>query len=421
MFGALRNRDFRLFWTGAFVSNIGSWIQTIALNWLVLELTNSPLALGIVSFAGTLPILALSLIGGVYVDRLDRRRLLRVTQSLLLVSATVLAGLTWYKAIKVEYIVIISLFNGTVMALNAPAWQTFIVDLTEPSDLPTAIALNSTQFNLSRVVGPSLAGIMLALVGAAFCFLVNGLSFVAVIGALFAIRSKRVVKSLDNSGIWKRLGAGLSYAAHHAVLRPLVIQTAIMTIFGFPFALLMPVMAKSVLGLDANGYGALMSATGLGAILGSLTVATFGRRIPRGRLLLAAEILFSLSLIGFATTTEFVTAAGSLVFVGFGMIVYLTSANTALQIITPDDLRGRVTSIWTLVSFGFTPLGSLLAGAIAERWTAPLALGIGGIVCLLTGVSTILTSPALLALPSSVLYRPGTPDIKPPARQAGSS
>jgi MFS family permease len=420
VFGALRGRDFRLFWFGAFVSNIGSWIQTIALNWLVLELTHSPLALGIVSFAGTVPILALSLIGGVYVDRVDRRRLLRVTQSLLLVSATILAGLTQFGAIKVEYIVIISLFNGTVMALNAPAWQTFIVDLTEPADLPTAIALNSTQFNLSRVVGPSIAGILLALVGAAVCFLVNGLSFVAVIGALFAIRSNRVVKKLDKSGIWKRLGAGLSYASGHSVLRPLILQTAAMTIFGFPFTLLMPVMAQSVLGLDASGYGALMSATGVGAILGSLTVATFGRKIPRGRMLLAAEILFSLSLIGFAATRTFTAAVFSLVLVGFGMIVYLTSSNTTLQIITPDELRGRVTSIWTLVSFGFTPLGSLLAGAIAEQWGAPVALGVGGIVCLATGVGTALTAPALWALPSSSRYRPATPETEPQARQERS-
>ena len=417
MFGALRGRDFRLFWFGAFVSNIGSWIQTIALNWLVLQLTHSPLALGIVSFAGTVPILALSLIGGVYVDRVDRRRLLRVTQSLLLVSATILAGLTWFGAIKVEYIVIISLINGTIMAANAPAWQTFIVDLTEPADLPTAIALNSTQFNLSRVVGPSIAGILLGLVGAAVCFLLNGLSFVAVIGALFAIRSRRVVKQIDNSGIWKRLGAGLSYASSHSVLRPLILQTATMTIFGFPFTLLMPVMAQSVLGLDASGYGALMSATGLGAILGSLTVATFGRQIPRGRMLLAAEILFSLSLIGFSTTTRTFTAAAlSPVLVGFGMIVYLTSANTTLQIITPDELRGRVTSIWTLVSFGFTPLGSLLAGAIAEQWEMrPWRWGGRG---RLFGhrIGTALSTPSLWALPSSALYRPAPPRTESQAR-----
>ncbi|HLZ07479.1 MAG TPA: MFS transporter, partial [Chloroflexota bacterium] len=308
MFGALRGRDFRLFWFGAFVSNIGSWIQTIALSWLVLQLTNSPLALGVVSFAGTAPILALSLVGGVYVDRVDRRNLLRVTQSLLLVSATVLAILTLIGKIKVEYIVIISLINGTIMAANAPAWQTFIVDLTEAADLPTAIALNSTQFNLSRVVGPSIAGVLLATIGAAGCFFANALSFVAVVAALFAIRPKRVARALDTSGIWKRLGAGVGYASGHTVLRPLIVQTAIMTVFGFPFVLLMPVMAQQVLGLGASGYGALMSATGVGAILGSLTVATFGRRFPRGRLLLAAEIGFSVSLIGFSASRTFSTA-----------------------------------------------------------------------------------------------------------------
>ena len=401
MFGGLPGRDFRLFWCGAFVSNLGSWIQTIALNWLVLQLTNSPLALGIVSFSGTAPILALSLFGGVYVDRVDRRKLLRVTQSMLLVTAIVLAGLTWRGVIKVEYIVIISLINGTIMAANSPAWQTFIVDLVEPKDLPTAIALNSTQFNLSRVVGPSIAGALLAVIGAAGCFLVNGLSFLAVVGALFLIRPRQLTNKIDTSGIWQRLGAGLRYAAGHSVLRPLILQTALLTIFGFPFVLLMPVMAQNVLGLGADGYGALMSATGLGAIGGSLTVATVGRRFPRGRMLLAAELGFSISLIGFSATRTFGAAAVLLVFVGFGMIVYLTNANTTLQIITPNDLRGRVTSIWTLVSFGFTPLGSLLGGAIAEQWGAPVALGLGGIVCLITGIATLLTTPDLWALPST--------------------
>ncbi len=398
MFGALRYRDFRIFWTGAFVSNIGSWMQTIALNWLVLQITGSALALGVVSFAGTAPILALSLFGGVFVDRLDRKKVLRVTQSLLLVLAFILAGLTQAGIVRVQHIVVISMLTGVVMAANSPAWQTFVVELVDPKDLPTAIALSSTQFNLSRVVGPSIAGIVLAIAGAAACFFVNAFSFLAVVAALFLVRPKSQPRRADTSSIWKRLRAGLAYAAHDPIVRPLITQTAIVTVFGFPYALLMPVMAQQVLGLDASGYGAMMSATGIGAIFGGLSVASWFRRFPRGRLLLLGELGFSASLIGFSTVRTLPVALILLAVLGFCMIAYMTSANTSIQIVTPDDLRGRVMSIWVLVSFGFTPLGSLLAGAIAEQWGAPVALGFGGVVCAIVGVATAFTNPSLTRL-----------------------
>ncbi len=420
MFGTLRSRNFRLFWTGAFVSNMGSWIQTIALNWLVLQLTNSPLALGVVSFAGTVPILAFSLVGGVYVDRTDRRRLLRITQSLLLVLAVVLAGLTWINLIRIEHIVAISLLTGIVTAMNAPAWQAFIVDLVDQSDLPTAIALNSTQFNLSRVVGPSLAGVLLATIGAAGCFFLNGLSFLAVVGALVVIHPRQATRKVEVGGLWKRLRAGLAYATRQPVVRPLILQTSILTIFGFPYALLMPVMAQQVLGLGASGYGAMMSATGLGAIVGSLSVATWGRRVARGRLLLVGELGFSACLVGFSLARSFVAAIACLGALGFGMIVYMTNANTAIQIVTPDELRGRVMSIWTLVSFGMTPVGSLLAGAIAERWGAPVALGLGGVVCALVGILTAAANPSLRRLPAGPRYEPVTPPTPRPTSAQSS-
>jgi MFS family permease len=412
---ALRGRDFRLFWVGAFVSNIGSWIQSIALSWLVLQLTNSPFALGIVNFASTVPILALSLLGGVFVDRADRRRWLQVTQSLLLILAAILAAVTYLGQVRIEHIIAIALLTGIVTAANSPAWQAFIVDLVEPSDLPTAIALNSTQFNLSRVLGPSIAGVLLAIIGAAGCFFVNSLSYVAVVGALFFIHPRRIVRRQEAGSIWQRLGVGLTYVAGHPVLRPLVLQTSVMTVFGFPYALLMPVMAQQVLGLGASGYGAMMSATGIGAICGSLSVAAFGRRFPRGRLLVAAELGFSASVVGFSASRSFPIALALLGCLGFGMIVYMTNANTTLQLTTPDELRGRVMSIWTLVSFGMAPLGSLIAGAIAERWGAPTALGFGGLVCALAGVTTAFLSPALRALPAAAA--PALP-VRSPAAPA---
>jgi MFS family permease len=402
MFGALRYRDFRIFWTGAFISNIGSWMQTIALNWLVLQITGSALALGVVSFAGTAPILLLSLVGGVFVDRLDRKIVLRVTQTLLLILAFILALLTQVGLARIEYIVAISLLTGVVTAANSPAWQTFVVDLVDKEDLQTAVALSSTQFNLSRVVGPSIAGIVLAIAGAAACFFANAASFLAVVVALFLVRPKLKPRRQEAGSIWKRLSVGLAYAVNDPIVRPLVTQTAAVTVFGFPYALLMPVMAQQVLGLDASGYGAMMSATGIGAIVGGLSVASWGRQLPRGKLLLIGELGFSASLIGFSTARTLWVALGTLAILGCCMIIYMTNANTSIQISSPEELRGRVMSIWTLVSFGLTPVGSLLAGAIAEHWGAPVALAFGGGVCALAGIFTALRNPKLVRLPSGV-------------------
>ncbi len=400
MFGALTSRDFRLFWSGAFASNIGSWIQSIALSWLVLQLTNSPFALGVVNFAGTAPVLALSLVGGDFADRADRRRLLIVTQSMLLILAVILAAITFVHLVTVTYIVAITLLTGVVTAANGPAWQAFIVDLVEPKDLPTAIALNSTQFNLSRVVGPSIAGVLLAVINAAGCFFINGLSFLAVVGALIFIRPRPATRKFETGGMWKRLRVGLGYTLGHPVLTPLIVLTSVVTICGFPYSILMPVMAQDVLGLGANGYGAMMAATGVGAILGSLAVARFGSSFPRGRLLIGAELGFSAAVIGFSLSRSFVAAVTLLVCLGFCMIAYMTNANTTIQLIVPNELRGRVMSIWTLVSFGLMPIGSLVFGAIAQFWGAPLALGLGGVICGIAAIATLVLNSTLRLLPA---------------------
>jgi len=402
MFGALSSRDFRLFWSGAFASNIGSWIQSIALSWLVLQLTNSPLALGVVNFAGTAPVLALSLFGGDFADRADRRKLLIVTQAMLLVLAVILAAISFAHLVTVGYIVGITLLTGIVAAANGPAWQAFIVDLVEPKDLPTAIALNSTQFNLSRVVGPSIAGVLLAVINAAGCFFINGLSFLAVVGALLFIRPRSTTHRRDSGSMWKRLRAGLSYTLRHPILTPLIVLTSVVTICGFPYSILMPVMAQDVLGLGANGYGAMMAATGVGAILGSLTIARYGSSLPRGRLMFATELGFSAAVIGFSQSRSFLAAIVLLMCLGFCMISYMTNANTTIQLIVPNELRGRVMSIWTLVSFGMMPIGSLVFGAIAQVWGAPLALALGGAICGLAAVAIAAFSSTLRLLPAGV-------------------
>lgn len=406
MFGALRGRDFRLFWAGAFVSNIGSWIQSIALSWLVFQLTNSSFALGLVNFASTVPILLFSLIGGVYVDRTDRRRLLMITQTLLLVLAIALAAISFAGIARLEYIIIITLLSGTVLAANSPAWQAFIVDLVDAKDLPTAIALNSTQFNLSRVAGPSVAGILLAIIGAAGCFFINGLSYLAVIIALIFIRPRQAAQKLDDGSVWNRLWAGLTYTIRDPVVNSIIALTSVMTVFGFPYAVLMPVMAQDVLGVGADGYGAMMAATGVGAIIASLIVASWGQRFARGQILLFSEMGFAIVLVAFSMSRVFALSAVLLALLGFCMIIYMTTANTAIQMLTPNDLRGRVMSIWVLVSFGFSPIGSLLSGAVAQQWGAPLALGIGGVICAIAAISTALFRPALRQLPVSLPPEP---------------
>ena len=406
MFGALRGRDFRLFWAGAFVSNIGSWIQSIALSWLVFQLTNSSFALGLVNFASTVPILLFSLIGGVYVDRTDRRRLLMITQTLLLVLALALAAITFAGIARLEYIIIIALLSGTVLAANSPAWQAFIVDLVDAKDLPTAIALNSTQFNLSRVAGPSVAGILLAIIGAAGCFFINGLSYLAVIIALIFIRPRQAAQKLDDGSVWNRLWAGLTHTIRDPVVNSIIALTSVMTVFGFPYAVLMPVMARDVLGVGADGYGAMMAATGVGAIIASLIVASWGQRFARGQILLFSEMGFAIVLVAFSLSRVFALSAVLLALLGFCMIIYMTIANTAIQMLTPNDLRGRVMSIWILVSFGFSPIGSLLSGAVAQQWGAPLALGIGGVICAIAAISTALFRPALRQLPVSLPPEP---------------
>jgi predicted MFS family arabinose efflux permease len=325
---------------------------------------------------------------------------LQVTQSLMLLLALALAGFTYAGTVQIAHILIISLLTGIVMAANSPAWQAFIVDLVDQSDLPTAIALNSTQFNLSRVLGPSIAGVLLAVIGAAGCFFVNGLSFLAVVGALVWIRPRPSLRRVEVDGFWRRLQAGLGYVGTHPILRPIMLQTSAMTIFGFPYAVLMPVMAQNVLGVGASGYGAMMSATGLGAIAGALSVAAWGRKLPRGALLLAASLGFAIAVIAFAASRSFPVALATLAALGFAMITYMTVANTTLQLITPDELRGRVMSIWTLVSFGLAPIGSLLAGAIAQQWNAPAALAIGGGVVGASAAMVAVFSPALRDLPA---------------------
>ena len=380
-FQALRHRNYRLFWSGALVANIGSWIRTVALGWLVLELTGSPLLLGVVSFAQTIPILLLSLPAGVVADRFARRQVLFVTQALLLALTFALAVLVAGQFVTVTLLIVISLLMGIAMAFNGPAWQSFITDLVGKDDLMNAIALNSVQFNFSRIIGPSIAGVLIALVGLSLCFFINAGTYLGVLVALALIRMSAPPVAKGRLAMWSGITEGLKYLRDEPRLRAIMLLTAVMTIFGFPYAVLMPVMAREALGLDATGYGQLMAATGVGAFVGAISVASMKRSVRRGRIILVAELLFAVSLFLFAISRAFPLSLLMLVFLGFSMVGYMTTANTVVQSSVPEALRGRVMSVWTLTAFGLTPLGSLQAGAVADFFGAPAALGVGAAVC----------------------------------------
>jgi MFS family permease len=392
---ALRHRNYRLFWSGALIANIGSWMRTIALGWLVLELTDSALLLGVVSFAQTVPILLLSLPAGVVADRFSRRGVLFVTQALLLGLTALLSALVYARVATVEQVVILSLLMGLAFAFNGPSWQSFINDLVPRDDLPNAIALNSVQFNFSRIIGPALAGVLIAAVGLTLCFVINTATYVAVLVALALIRLPALPAPGKRLPLWQGIGEGLAYLRDDPARRAIMLVTAVMTVFGFPYAVLMPIVARETLGQDATGYGQLMAATGIGAFAGAVVVASLGRSTRRGPILLLALATFSASLLVFAASRLFVVSLGALAVLGFSMVAYMTTANTVLQTSVPEHLRGRVMSVWTLTAFGLTPLGSLQAGAMASAFGAPVALGVGAVLCGLATAVVALTTPRL--------------------------
>ncbi|HEV2122475.1 MAG TPA: MFS transporter, partial [Chloroflexota bacterium] len=393
-FGALRRHpNFRLYWTGALLSNVGTWMQTLAQNWLVYELTGSALLLGTVAFLQGLPSLFLSLVGGVLADRIERRRLMLTTQVAQMLLAFLLAGLTLAGVVRVEHIMVIAFLSGLVNAVNTPVRQGIISDLVPRSDLQNAIAVSSAQFQTSQLLGPAIAGVVVATIGAGWAFLLNGLSFVAVIVSLVLLRLPPW-KPPTKVPLWQSAKEGIGYVFRHETMATLVLIAAVPAMFGRPAQQsLMPVFAESVLHVGATGLGALMSASGAGALSGALLVASLGNARRRGLLQLGAGIAYGLALLLFAMSRRFELSL-ALLFAGSACSMVFSSINqTFLQTLAPDAMRGRVLSVLTLTTFGMMPLGGMLAGAAAERWGASTTVGIGGAICALVALSVLLTRP----------------------------
>ena len=376
---ALRNRDFRLFWSGNFLSNIGTWMQNVAQGWLVLSLTGSAFWLGVIGFAGSIPFLVFTLFGGVIADRVNKRRLLLVTQSVMMVLAFTLAALAFFKGrdgrplIRVWELVTLSFLNGMAMAMNAPSYQALVPRLVPREDLTNAIALNSAQFNMSRILGPTLGGYAMALVGVAGNFFLNGVSFLAVLWALTRIRYPEQEAS-NHLSLLSSLREGFAYVRGNRQMRVLVWMTAWASFFGIPFLTFIPYFARMVLHTDETGLGWLMASSGLGAVFGAVTVAAQGNLRHRGAIVTFAGAMFFSVIIVFCYSHSFVLSQCLLLFEGFSGIMMISSFNVAIQHLASDQMRGRVMSIYATCFLGLPPLGSLLAGEMSRHIPTPHAL-----------------------------------------------
>jgi MFS family permease len=389
-FRALRHRNFRLYFGGQLISLIGTWMQSMAQAWLVLKLTNSPMMLGVVSFANYVPILLVALFAGVVVDHVDRRRLILTSQTMLMLSAFVLSALTWTGVVRVEHVIILAAINGCVSAFDLPARQAFVVEMVGREDLPNAIALNSMVFNGARALGPAVAGILIAVIGLAGCFFLNGLSYLAVIWSLFEMDVPRRIATSFGAVVLLRLREGLNFAWHHRPSLVLLILIAVSSGFGLQYTVLIPVFARDILHGGPRAYGLLLAAQGIGAVLGG-TVMASRSSAPRA---LRQNLTFGLFVFGvaiaiFGLSPWMILSLCAQMFAGAGQMNYMATTNTMLQLFVSDELRGRLMSIYTLSVIGMAPLGSLEVGFVGEHLNARVAVVICAVVSLLCGVTLL--------------------------------
>lgn len=388
MWRALSHPNFRLFFYGQTISLVGTWMSRIATSWLVYRLTGSAFLLGVVGFAGQFPSFALSPFAGVFVDRWNRHRLLVVTQVLAMLHVTLLAVLTLGHWITVWQVAALSIFQGLVNAFDMPARQSLIIQLIDKKeDLSNAIAVNSSMVNGARLIGPSVGGVLIAVVGEGWCFAIDALSYVAVIGTLLMMRLPRQVR--DDSlrkDVLTDLRDGWSYVVSSRTIRSILLLLALVSLVGMPYTVLMPVMANEVLGGGPNTMGVMMAATGVGALIGAILLTARKTVLGLGKFIPLAAVLFGLGLFFFSMSRTLWISAPLLVLTGYGFINQLAVSNTLLQTIVDEDKRGRVMSFYVMAFMGTAPFGSLLAGSVAARLGAPTTLMIGGIGCVLGGL-----------------------------------
>lgn len=393
----IRYRNFRIFWIGQSVSLIGSWMQQIAVGWLALELSNDPFLVGVVAAAGTLPILVFSLPGGMIADRGDKLRIIRVAQALMLLEATVLWWLAWTGHLTIGWLITLTSIGGLLAAFEIPARQALWVHLVDREDLPKAIGLNSMGFNLARVLGPTIAAIVIARFGIEWTFGINALSFLAVLASLAMIALPASIREGDGAkqGMREGLLEALRYVRSTPPLPALMLVAMIFSILGIPVITLLPVVTRDILGLGPEGYGALMAALGIGAMAGALGIAATGGGMRKGRTLWWASHLFPALLLAFALSTNATLSALLIFAVGIAMIINSALVNSRLQEIVPDAMRGRVISLYIMVYIGGSPIGSFTAGVLAKAFGAAWAIGSSAALMLLFALWIFRREPGL--------------------------
>ena len=383
MFSSLKVRDFRIYWLGMLVSLVGSWIQITAQSWLIFNLTRSAFLLGVVGFLSSIPVFFLALFGGLLADRKNKKNILIWTQAAFMILAFILAVLTQLKLITPAQIMLIAFLNGIVMAFDAPSRQAVVAELVDSRHLMNAIALNSAAFNSARMIGPALAGVLVAIVGMSGCFYINGISFLAVIAALLVINLIAVPRNIPSGRVFKDLHEAVIFIKNNRALFLLIVQVCIVSLFGVSYAVLMPIFAENILHVGVKGLGFLTGASGAGALIGALILARLGDFKYKGKLLVFSSIAFSLSLIVFGMSKMYWLSLAVLFFTGGFSVLALALSNTLLQIKVPHALRGRLMSFFLLTFAGVMPFGNLIAGSVAQVCGAAFVVTASGIVCAL--------------------------------------
>ena len=398
-FSAMRHRNFQLYFGGQLISNIGTWMQIIAQAWVVYQLGHSELTLGLVAFASAIPVLAVSPWGGVIVDRVSRRNLLMLTQTSAMLLAFAMAALTFTGVIREWHVIVLAALLGVVNAFDAPARQAFVPEMVGKEDLPNAIALNSMMFNSARVIGPALSGMLLAIVGAAWCFTLNGISYLAVLIGLWLMKLPPHETPSNPPSPWKQLVSGLQYTARHQEMSTLILLSLVFSIFGISYSTLLPAFVEKVLHGDALAYGWVNAATGLGAVSGAFLLAHRVSHGRRGQLLVLANLAFPLILIAFSFTSFYPLALVLAYGLGIGFMTQFTTINTLLQTRVEDAFRGRVMGLYTLTFFGFSPFGNLLIGFLGEKLGLSLVMALFAVCSLVLSRLVLRKSPEIPKLP----------------------
>ncbi|MHB0999651.1 MAG: MFS transporter [Armatimonadota bacterium] len=400
---AFQHRNYRLFFFGQIISLTGTWLQNVAQGWLVLQITdahNRALMLGVVGALSSLPVLLFSLPAGLLADRFNKRNLIIVTQICAMILAFTLSALVYYNIITIYHIIIIGFLLGTVNAFDAPTRQSFVIEMVGKEDLVNAITLNSAMFNGARIVGPAIAGTAIAALGIAGAFLLNGISFIAVIIGLFLMKITHTALRNDLPAV-QGLKEGFGFVRSNQLVSALLVLTAIVSIFATSYVTLMPLFVKDIFHLGARHLGYLMSAVGFGAIIGAITLSSMSNFKAKGRLLLLANLTYCTMLLLFSFSRVYNLSLVLLVIAGWGVMINMALVNTLIQSSVPDQLRGRVMSIYTLMFIGMAPVGNFQTGLLAHWFTAPNAIRIGSVIC---AVAAILLSPRFIN------YRDGVGD-----------